>query len=245
MKTLFPTLRLALLLTVLGGLSACDSDNNDILTPNESALTDEEAVEILAASLGSEAEGLSADLTTAAEMADQYKAMDPIPCGSTTDSTYQRNRDTDRVSANYSVNISATPACGPFGGLSSLAYSRSLTGTYVTNRLSSDDNATGNWSLENITSGPEYTVSGNYLRNGTQTVTTNRRSGQYTTQLELSMNDLRVGKQSRQIESGLATFSISGEGSGGRSIDLKGSVTFLGDRAAVVNLNGEQYEIEW
>lgn len=222
-------------------LTACDAEA--IPPTDELAISDEQAAEIVEAALAAESQGMATDISTATELAEEMRAMDLVPCGSQLDSNFTVNYNGDRGSLDYSGNLIWTPLCGPGGAIRSISLSRSAEGTYATTRLSSDDNVSGNWMVDNINGGTSLIVNGTYERNGQQTVTTLRNSNDFTTALSFEVTELSINKGNRRIESGIASFNLTGSGSRGQSVDVAGQVIFQGNGTALIIINGNQYEV--
>ena len=222
-------------------LTACEDEN--IQPIDDPAMTDEQAAEIVEAALITDAEGLTADLADASDIAGATAARDLVPCGTPQDSSFSVNYTGDRGSVDYSGNVSWTPLCGQGGLVRSINFSRTSAGTYTTPRLNSDDSANGDWTIDNITGGTAYVINGTYVRNGQQTVTTRRRTSDFTTALDFEVEALNINKGTRRIESGIASFSLTGTGSNGQNVDLDGQVIFQGEGAALIIINGNQFEL--
>lgn len=232
---------------LLGGLfflASCEKEATG--TPDTGdAITDEEAVALVEGAMAMEAEGLTAELDAAIEVTQPMLQKSPTNpyCGISNDSTVTRTFTSARFDGNLSTSWQWMLNCDDNDLPVSLTYSRTGAISYESLRLISDDYAKGNWAMTNLVSGAEYLFNGNYERSGTQeSKVRNQRTFESTVTFDLS--DLAVGKIKRKINSGTATFTIKGEASTGEKYSLTGSITFLGDGAAEIIINGTTYSID-
>ena len=228
---LFLTLLLSTALVV-----ACDQENN-IIPVEDLPLSEEQAAEIVGAALVGEQQGLDADIADMAEV-----ALETTNCGTAIDSTYIFTRNTDWLTANYTVGLQWLPSCGPGGLVRDIVFSRTTEGTYNTDRISSDDESASSLTVDNITGGTNLNVSGSFSRTGTQELAARQRRS-VNSNCEITLENLKVNKGTKRIESGQATFLLTGNSSGGRSFSVEGSIIFHGAGSATVIINGNQYEV--
>ena len=242
MKTINRFAFVALLLGALTFTTACEKEDVDNPDTTE-ALTEEEAVVLVEASLATETEGLAAETMVAVSVTTDEANSTPIPCGETQDSTYTFSRNGDYFTANYLTTLSWTPFCSNAGFLQSMSVSRTTDGSYSGNRISSVDSSTGTLTISNILTGTAYVIDGTFTRSGSQTIEA-METRSVTTETEFELADLNVNKGSRRIESGTATFTITGENAQMQTFVIEGTVIFLGNGAATVIINGNQYSID-
>lgn len=235
------------LVALLGSalLFSCNSDSTDVDTPaDDFELTEEQAAQLVETALQSDAQGLTADMETAAREVDQLKSMDPVPCSTPFDSTYNFSFTGNYLTANYSISTSLTAFCdGPLNLISFLEVSSAAEGSYTTSRMQSEDSSTGHLRVGNIIQGTAYVISGTYSRTGTQIIERRNRSNSFNTQIDINYDNISINKFNFRIEGGQANFTISGSSAFDRSIDIVGEITFLGDGQAIVIINGNQYQI--
>jgi hypothetical protein len=240
MKTSFSGFNSSLLFLVLllstAFAVACDQENNIIPVENL-PLSDEQMAEIVEATLVGEQQGLDAAIADVTEV-----AVETTNCGTIIDSTYVFTRSTDRLTANYTVSLQWLPSCGPGGLVRDIVFSHTTDGTYATDRISSDDESTSSLTVDNITGGTNLNVSGSFSRTGEQVLTARQRRT-VNSSCAITLEDLKINKGTKHIESGQATFLLTGTSSGGRSFNVEGSIIFRGAGAATVIINGNQYEV--
>lgn len=228
---LFLTLLLSTALAV-----ACDQENN-IISIEDLPLSEEQAAEIVGATLVGEQQGLDAAITDVTDV-----ALEASSCGTTIDSTYLFTRNTDRLTANYTVGLQWLPSCGPGGLVRDITFSRTTEGTYDTDRISSDDKSASSLTVDNITGGTTLNVTGDFSRMGSQELTV-RQHRSVTSNCIISLQNLKVNKGTKHIESGQAGFLLTGTSSGGRSFSIEGSIIFHGAGSATIIINDNQYEV--
>lgn len=225
-------------------LTSCEKEPTG--TPgSEDAITDEEAVALVEGAMALEAEGLTAELDAAIEVTQPMLQKSPTNpyCGIGNDSTVTHTFTSARFDGNLSTDWQWMLNCDDNDLPVSLTYNRTGEVSYESLRLISSDYAEGNWSMTNLLGGAEYLFNGSYERNGTQESKVRNQTSLEST-VKFNLTDLAVGKVKRQINSGAATFTITGETSTGNSYSLSGTITFLGDGAAEVVINGTVYAID-
>ena len=228
---------------MIGIFSSCEKDESN--TPETSNISNEEVVEIVAAALMSQSEGVSSDASEAAQVATNYSDENAnIPsCGESYDSTFLRNIDNAFITTAYTLDYAWTLNCNNFNIPSSLDWSSQKSGTYETNRMESDDSSTTTLNVSNLITGSNFLMNGTFNRTGSQ-ISKVGNMNTFTSSIHCDLVDLTVGKQSRQIESGIATFFITAQISDGDPFAIEGSITFLGNGAATILVNGEIFEID-
>lgn len=233
-------LAITLLITTLS-FSACNNTDDDL----QDEITNEEAVEVITASLESETYGLSSiveDVDIVAEEKGMYKETPDISCGE----LYTRNFSASNFGTNYfydyQVNSNYQLNCNNFSLPESFIYNQQMAGNYETSRIQSDDNAKTNLSISNLA--PKYStiiISGNYDRKGSQKFKINNNYN-YETDLKYTLNNLSVNKYSAEIISGTANATLEMKSSI-TSKNFEANITFLGDGKATVIINGISYNI--
>lgn len=232
----------ALLGTILFS-TACEKEST---TPNEEeAITTEETVALVEAALADGAEGIANEVDDAIVAAELVleKTLTNVYCGISKDSTLSRDFNSARFSGNYSTSWQWMLNCNEQEVPQSLDFSRVATGDYESLRLISDDKAEGTWAMTNLVTGTAYLFNGSYIRNGSQESKV-RDQKSFTSTVELTVEDLSVGKIKRRITAGTATLLIKGQASSGENFSINGSVEFLGNGAAVLTINGQTYPID-
>lgn len=215
-------------------LVACDDDQAAV-----EIVTEEEAAEAIENALSTETEGMTAQASTSARMADDY-----TDCGVTFDSTITATDAIGALTYNYTFNWNGELSCS--GAVpSQLSLDYTMTGTYDGPRMSSSDNATATITLTGLApTKTQYTINGTYSRNGTQSSKI-RDQRSFSSTITVAATDWLVNKDSQELEGGSATVVISGESSEGTAFSYTGTLTLLGNKSATLVINGNEYPISW
>lgn len=221
-------------------LASCTAE--DEMPQDDSVeMTEEEALEIIESALIEETEGVAKEAQEVETAAETYALQSN--CGLSGDTTYSYTLDRPNASGTYIVNWTWKLICE--GNLPSiLEFDRSIQGQYQTPRMESDDVATSNWSVNHLLAGDYYLLNGSYSRTGMQE-TNFQVTKNFDTELEMSIIDLAVDKDTGEILSGTGTFALTGSSSAGTTVEHNGSIEFLGNQEATVNINGTIYTISW
>jgi hypothetical protein len=232
MKT---SIKLLAFLTAFSFLaSSCKKENTT------TAMTEEEAAEVIALSVSANSNGLSVQTEEIAARTNTYGSI----CSYSKDSTIVKVNTAGTYTWNYTFNWHWDVACtGGLPGTMNTNYS--MKGNYDAPRMSSNDSAKANLSITNLTAGTQYTYNGTYTRDGSQTSKI-RNKNTFTSKLILNLSNVKVNKITRQIDSGTAAVTITGATTGGINFNYGGSVAFTGNKTATVTLNnGGVYTINW
>ncbi len=253
MKNVFKIHFFALALLASFVLVSCqDKEEDPAPEPiEETFISEEEAAEVVTASVISNSQGIASEVADAAALADEYaefQSEDEIQersnaCGQSFDTTVVRDIDKPNITANYTTNWAWTLNCEGLFPVS-LDYSRDMEGIYETNRIFSDDGASSSWTLTNLITGPAYLFNGTYSRNGSQTSKIGNQNS-FSSTVDITSTDIAFDKSEQEINSGTATFILTGQGTGGNTFSFEGSITFTGDQTATIIINGNEYPISW
>ena len=227
-----------LTLLALAAIS-CNKDSDDDSTP---AVTEEEAVELVEASLSEESAGASA---TTAEYARAYEEEieQNVQCNVGQQTSYNLTYNGNLAQANYHFEWDYLIACNSLSIPESATLNSSGNGTYSTNRLESDDASTFNASVTGLEpSVSAMTFNGNFERSGTQRLTTNQNTRSITSTFSTQLNDLVVSKADYQIDSGTGSFTLTGTNNE-HQFSFAGTIEFTGNQTATVTINGSSYNI--
>ncbi len=222
---------------------SCDRDNDN--SPEDQNVTTEDAVDVLSGALAEGSSGLVAEIEAGAKAADEatQKNLTNLDCGETRDSSTVYSVDRTNLSADYTIGWTWTLLCNAQDIPSALNFTRSLQGTYETQRMESDDTADATLTIEQLLVGPNYVFNGGYERDGSQQSKV-REMRAFNSNITINVDDLNVDKGTRRITSGLASFSISGSSSGGTGFEFEGDIVFNGDGSATIIIDGQQYTID-
>ncbi len=212
----------------------------------QNVLNEDEIVAVVEGALLSDTDGLAAQSEDAVYVAEQYTTKDALgggPCGETKDSTVNYSYSDARITAAYTSTFVWTLNCNNASIPQSLDFDRTANGNYETARMISNDNATGDWLVENIVLGANYVINGTYVRQGTQTSKV-RNLNAFSSNLQVVLDDLNLDKGTHRIVSGIASFTLSGSGTGGRSFSYDGDLVFNGNGSVTIIVNGNSHTID-
>jgi len=221
--------------------TACNKEKEE----PEAVLNEEEIVALVEGAMMKSTDGLAAQTESAVVIAEDYAAKTVLggPCGQTKDSTLTYNFSNAFITAAYSSTLEWTLNCNNAMIPQSLDFNRIGTGTYETARMTSDDNAEGNWLVTNLVTGDNYVFNGMYVRQGSQTSKV-RNQNTFTSTLTITGSNLNLSKATRRLASGTASFTLVGSGTGGRSFNYEGSLVFNGNGSVTITVNGQTRTID-
>ncbi|WP_367388724.1 hypothetical protein [Lewinella sp. LCG006] len=220
---------------------SCENNEEE---PETAVIEEEEILAIVSVALVTESEGATAEAVEMAYVAE--KELEPstatIACGETTDSTFITNINESWITGTYENALTWGLNCN--GNIPiSIFYGRQMDGSYETERLLSEDEATSNWLMESLLTGPNYIISGSYERNGTQESKV-RDMHSFVSTVLLEVDNLNIDKGEKQIVSGVATFTLSGTANNTSSFSQTGTIVFLGNGQANIIFNGNTYTVD-
>ncbi|MGB5819929.1 MAG: hypothetical protein WBG90_10640 [Saonia sp.] len=231
---------LGLLLTVF---ISCDREDNNF--GDAAQVTEEEALEMVQTSLISDAYGMDIQAEDATSLDDDTTSKSAYECGVLNSKSMVRNSlPNATITFTHSIDYLFSLVCDN-GEPKAFAIEFEGNGTYNSPRLESDDTINYEAVLGNIAEpGTPYVYNGSFTREGTQTTRIAGRTKNFDSTLSIESNTVTIDKVSRKILGGSATFSLTGTLSTGEPFSYTGSVTFKGNGAATVVINGNTYEVQ-
>ncbi|MXN93264.1 hypothetical protein GR160_18710 [Flavobacterium sp. Sd200] len=220
---------------------ACNNDDASSL----SAITQEDAAEAISASVTSQTNGLAKTMTDASALAATeavYTTNANLDCNRQYTGSYNAAASQSVYTYNYSGSRNYTLHCLD-NEPSEFQYNTALQGTYDTPRMYSNDSSESALTISGLS--PTQTLAvfnGSYVRNGYQESKIRQRRN-FNSVLTYTVNAITVNKSTRQIQSGTASVTFAGTGSGGNSYNYSGSITFNTNNTATLTLNGTIYTI--
>jgi hypothetical protein len=215
-------------------LFSCKSDGLE-------EISNEEAAEMVENAVVENTEGLTAQTIDMANIALALVSR----CGESGDSVISRAGTRGGVTYSYVFGWDWSLTCSPLSVPQSFALSYAGGGTYATARMTSADSASGAFILTGLQpSSPDLSYSGTFTRNGTQTLTSRRKTTDVETVLNISTTNLTYNKASGEISGGTCTVALTTEVDGNLQSHT-GSLVFNGGRTATLTLNGMTYNLSW
>ena len=119
----------------------------------------------------------------------------------------------------------------------------SSAGTYLTPRLDSEDSTEFSGELGGLQiQSPDYIWGGDFLRDGKEDITINGQTAALATEMNISVVNVTIPKQSLNITGGSGTYSITVD-QNGTVTTYSGTITFNGGGSATIVVNGTTYTI--
>lgn len=225
------------------GLTACNKDREDTLSP-DAGISEEEAAAVVEGAVTARTQGLGAEIEDALYLADEYaeKSGAGGPCGEPFDSTLTRSVDTANLTATYTVSWAWQVSCNALDIPVAIDYQRAASGDYETARMISSDNAGSNWAISNLIQGPNYVLDGTYTREGSQQSKV-RNQYSFASSLLIEVDNLNIDKGTRRIQSGIAGFTLTITGPESNTQTFEGDIVFNGNGTAAIIINGNSYTV--
>lgn len=244
MKTNAPQFFLTLLaLTAIISMASCSKEEpEDDFGVDSLEITEEEAVEIIEASLQVETAGLTETSQTTTEVL--YSEIEfELNCDTIIEKSYPFGFQGNNVQASFNVDWSYEIACNGANVPQSAEVNFGTSGSYSTARINSNDSSSGQFSVSGLQpSAAAFLMSGNYSREGTQTISFNQNIREVTSSLSAELTNLLVDKADYRIDSGVGVIQLT-VANLENTATFEGSIVFKGNRQATVTINGNEYDI--
>jgi len=111
-------------------------------------------------------------------------------------------------------------------------------GSFSSNAMQSEDEQTGSWFFSTLDQS-KFTLTGSGSDGGKQYSVLDKVL--FTSQFNYTLQNVMVNKMTDMIDSGTAAISISGAGPANVHFNYSGTLTFSGNRKAVLVLNGSTF----
>lgn len=240
--------------TTVLAFTSCDQENVASLTSPDapftlrsaatsaSNVTVKDATAVLQGALSKNAQGLVMEISDAAAKTQNAVRNLSSNCGASFDTTSIRTLNNAYVNATYTSNWAWSLSCNRLQIPQSFTFTRSAQGAYNSSKISSDDSSNGNWTVGNLVTGTAWTFGGTYTRSGSQ-VSSIKSPHSFTSELTVNASNIMVNKSNTRIESGTASFKLTGSNNAGETFTFEGNIVFNGNGTATVTINGQTFEI--
>ena len=222
---------LILILFLFVALASCDRDNDSI--------SEEEAADLIGATLSSDDSGLGADLIYMAAKAIEEETNYSSDCNYTGDSAFSSSFSGPERSYSFNYTYDWTVTCENFIPVA-LNFNTTRSGDYDGRFVDHTGNGLGNFVLTDLFSGSELTLNGTYSNTGSSTLTRRGTARTIDSEVEVTLTNVKIEKTSLEINSGAAVVTVLATGED-NSVSYNGSITFLGNGALEVVVNGNVY----
>lgn len=228
-STLLPCLALGALLA----LSACDREDS------KKDMSDDEIASTVENSLASGMGGATMSVDQSARTAANYNV--PAYCGATRDTTINVNGPQSR----YILNTVWTATVNCTGSIpTSIGYTLSGSSLYNGSNIDLEAILGGAATLTGLSGSGNYVLDGQLTRVGSGSLTTERRTKEFSSELYFDFDGLNISKTAYTILSGSATVTLNGAVVDGNDYNRTGNLVFNGDGTATLTLdNGAVFTI--
>ena len=221
-------------------LASCTTDEDIV---EEEAISDEEAVELIAGSVQTSTAGITLTVNSFSRALSTEITQKEI-CGNLYEKTIPYNTIGNVVEADYILAWSYQVNCNSLNIPQTVLFKSSTVGTYSTQRIESDGSSHSSYTISGLQPSADYYVfNGEYSQDATHQVTANQNSKNITSTVYFKLTDIIAGKESYEISSGTGTFTLTGTTDQGSSFSMEGTISFIGNGKATVTLNGTAFEI--
>jgi sterol desaturase/sphingolipid hydroxylase (fatty acid hydroxylase superfamily) len=216
-------------------LTSCKKDSSDA-----GVVTEDDAADAVTQAVVASSGGVTAQTSEVARISTTYASA----CGVSKDSSVAY-ASTPGAAITYSFAASWhwMLTCGTASHFD-FTYSGNL--IYDAPRMSSNDKVTATVAVTGLSANSAaYILNVAVTRNGSQ-VSKIRNKNTFTSVLTLTGTDIAVNKQTLLVDSGTLAVTFTGSGTGGRSFSHSGTLSFKGNKTAVLTLkSGAVYSIAW
>lgn len=204
----------------------------------ENLIEDDDIADLLENTLNSKSGGFDAQLEDMLYLVENYQDQ----CGQSIDSTFEKERGIGSIATfNYTFTWAGTVNCDNNNVPQDIDFTYSTVGTYNVPNMSSTDEGNYNINVSGLLpTNTHYNLAGTYTRTGTQTAKL-RNELTFTATIGVSLTQMSIEKATKNISSGSAAFTVTGETSGGTSISKDGTITYNNDNTVTINLNNKEY----
>lgn len=232
-----PTL---ILISLAISVASCNTDADDQIVE---AITDEEAVELIAGSVQTNTAGLSLTVETYSSRLSTEIAPVEI-CGTQYEKTIPYSTNGNVIKADYILAWSYELSCNNFNIPQTALLDATTEGSYSTQRIESNGSSQSAFNISGLQpSADSYVFNGDLSQKANQLITLNQSTKTIASNIYLKLTNLAVDKEKHEINSGTSLFTLTGTTDQGNSFSYEGSISFTGDGKAIVTLNGIAYEI--
>lgn len=229
-----------LVFTTLISLTAC---RDEVVNKQYST---QEAAETIGASLAESYAGLTAVLASSADgstIAVENSGGRVAACGySDSETITKTNKAGSSVTYNFNFQYSYELTCTLDNPLK-VEVDVTYAGQYSGSKLASTQSGTGNFNFSALDKDlTEFKVLGTYKQTGSF----ESKVGEKTTAnsaIDITLADIMINKATKQVTSGSASITLTGTALGKEPFSMTATVTFLGNKAGSIVLNGETYNV--
>lgn len=222
---------------LIGLTVGCNGDNT--VSPG-SGLTESDAAMIIASSFGANTStcGLTGQIEETASLA-TGGSLGKLGsfAGALGETTITRHKATVVYTYDYTFYF------GYSRSDSSFDVTYHMTGTYETQRMSSDDSAYAVFHFTNLLNN-SITLNGTYRRIGTQKFRIGETK-EFSTTTEGIISGVTIDRSTKRVTGGTVVVGVTAQRDDGSTLTLTGTLTFLGNRLATLVINGKTFNLNF
>jgi hypothetical protein len=236
------TLRLSIVAMLLLGAVACKKSSGTLPSLNGNVTVDD-AADMVAGSLSLNSNGV-ADVSTDVTLTASNFASTHVPCGTIrADSISRQSQPGATYAYSYKLNYKYTVVCDTADHPDSLSSSLIYSGTYSGSNMSSSNSGSSIFMVSGLGStSSDFVINGEYKRAGSfsSKIDTAKHGDN---NIDIVVKALTLKRPLRNIVSGTATISITGDVPNKGSFSYNGTLVFNGNGTATLTINGTVYTI--
>lgn len=238
------TKRLPVIALLLLTIASCKKDA--VITGDtklSASISVQDAAAMVSTSLASNSNGV-ASLTYDVSVKSQYILDTHLACGDVITDTVTHSSITGASTTyGYGLGYTYTLNCNTNNLPDNITGKLNYSGSFDGPRFSSANIGTSTFKVTDLpAASADYMINGSYYRTGSfasKTDTTNHGSSNTS----IVLKDIKVTRSGRIIQSGTATFTITGTVPKKAAFNYTGSIVFNGDGTAKLTLNGSVFVV--
>ncbi len=222
--------------SIIGG---CKKDDDTVTTKDE-PVTNDEAAEVIAQSIGADSGGAGFMMTDATQMS---KTGYTAEKDALADSTFTITNTVGDLSYNLSMSYSWNITMNTSERRMELNLSFTTDGTVTGSRINSNGSSAGNYTIYGLMENdPYYVLTGTYKRTGSTTVKIVEEKT-LTSVVDITFTEINYDKTTFKVKNGTATVSFTGTTAKGETFSATGTITYSDDGTAVLTIGDDTYTL--
>jgi len=213
-----------------------DDDKTEVLT----AVSNDEAAEIVANSMGTNSGGAGFVMGSTSSLGSGYNKAEKSALA---DTSFIVSYTYGDASFDFEVSYTWEILMNPSMKRPELDITFSTVGKAISPKISSDGTSTGKYVFYGLLeTDPNYVMNGTFKRTGTTTLKISQEKS-ITSELNITFTELKYNKTGFVLESGTATVNLIGLTSDGKTFDINGSIVYTNSSTATLTIGDKSYTI--
>lgn len=238
---------LLLLLVAAGisfGVSSCSKDDNE----NKSSVSQDQAASVITQSVAGPG-GMSAQINQSVQAVVALEARKAQGgklsdfCGQTNEDNFKASSEANGISFSFDFHWSSSLACVQEVP-TEFSFTFNGKTSFATDKFASADTSSALYKLSGLdANSANWTFNQAYDRIG-EFESKSADVPSFNSTIHYLASDIKVSKETLQIVSGTASVEISGTDLKGNAFKYQGTITFQGNRKAVLVISGKNFQID-